>query len=162
MRLTVYGASDDLIEFRGNVTNTDPGDAYRVRRSGVPGILPRRQGVFRAGRQERRSTTPASDLHQQRDVGFLPGAEQRRRRNPGDVIVIAEGHTMNSKSVRMARSGSLLGGARVTTLTFAQRARVVLRNMAAERPGVLNAILGRRWVIADEPLRGDAQRLLAG
>ena len=48
----------------------------------------------------------------------------------------------------------------MTDADFRQRARVVLRNMAAERPGVLNAILGRRWVVADEPLRGDAQRLL--
>ena len=48
----------------------------------------------------------------------------------------------------------------MTDSDFRKRARVILRNMAAERPGVLNAILGRRWVIADEPLRGDAQRLL--
>ena len=27
MRLTVYGASDDLIEFEGNVTATEPSDA---------------------------------------------------------------------------------------------------------------------------------------
>ena len=48
----------------------------------------------------------------------------------------------------------------MTDADFRQRARVVLRNMAAERPGVLNAIFGRRWIIADEPLRADAQRLL--
>ena len=48
----------------------------------------------------------------------------------------------------------------MTDADFRQRARVVLRNMAAERRGVLNAILGRRWAIDDEPLRADAQRLL--
>ena len=48
----------------------------------------------------------------------------------------------------------------MTDADFRKRARCVLLNMAAERPGVLNAIFGRRWIIADEPLRGDAQRLL--
>jgi len=39
---------------------------------------------------------------------------------------------------------------------FAQRARVILENMAKERKGWF----GRRWSIHHEPLRADAQRLL--
>lgn len=36
----------------------------------------------------------------------------------------------------------------------------LLQNLAAERPGYWNRVFGRRWVIADEPLRADARRLL--
>lgn len=40
------------------------------------------------------------------------------------------------------------------------RCRTVLANMAAERPGFLNSLFGRRWPISHEPLRADARNLL--
>lgn len=41
-----------------------------------------------------------------------------------------------------------------------ERCRTVLGNMAEERPGVLNALLGLRWPMNHEPLRADARNLL--
>lgn len=42
-----------------------------------------------------------------------------------------------------------------------ERAHVILRNMAEERPGFWAALFGRRWPIHHEPLRGDARNALA-
>ena len=72
MRLTVYGASDDLVEFEGNVTNTDPGDAIASNGAEFPVYCPDGKGYFVLAGKNGDSTTPASDLHRQRDVGFLP------------------------------------------------------------------------------------------
>ncbi len=42
-----------------------------------------------------------------------------------------------------------------------ERAQVILRNMAEERPGFWASLFGRRWPIHHEPLRGDARNALA-
>lgn len=41
-----------------------------------------------------------------------------------------------------------------------RRCRTVLANMALERPGFWASLLGRRWPINHEPLRGDARNLV--
>jgi hypothetical protein len=41
-----------------------------------------------------------------------------------------------------------------------RRCRTVLGNMAEEREGLSNALLGRRWSINHEPLRADAKHLV--
>lgn len=46
----------------------------------------------------------------------------------------------------------------MTDAQFADRARVILRNMSLERTGWRGWL--RRWAISDEPLRNDAANLL--
>lgn len=41
-----------------------------------------------------------------------------------------------------------------------ERAQVILRNMADERPGFWASLFGRRWLISHEPLRADARNAL--
>lgn len=48
----------------------------------------------------------------------------------------------------------------IRLLGLLERTRTILGNMAAERDGFWNSLVGRRWPVNHEPLRNDARNLL--
>ena len=93
MRLTVYGASDDLVEFRGTVTNTDPGDAIASNGAEFPVYCPDGKGYFvLAGKNgDRLRLHPIYTNNG--TWAFCPALNNEDDAIP-DVKVIAGGHTM--------------------------------------------------------------------
>ena len=86
MRLTVYGASDDLVEFRGNVTNTDNGAGFPVYRPDGKGYF-----VLAGKNGDRLLLHPIYTNNG--TWAFCPALNNEGDAIP-EVTVNAEGHTM--------------------------------------------------------------------